>query len=162
MTVIWGRRVMLDRAVEFCESRLFKRLEKMLDLPQELALNLLYHSDRAGSAQSDPPDEISGMVEEVLRPEITLLLQEINKTLIYTASRTRGKSVDVIYLSGPLARYPGVINCLKQQLGIPVHLLNPVTEFACEDKRVGTEELGTAAGMALTAGLALRGIHEGK
>lgn len=88
LTVIWGRRLMLDRAVEFCEQRLLARMKQVLDLPQELALPLLY-GHRVGPATAGEA-ETARTVAEVLRPEITGLLDEINKTLIYMASKTRG------------------------------------------------------------------------
>jgi type IV pilus assembly protein PilM len=94
VTVIWGRRLMLDRAVEFSENGMFTRLKQVLDMPEELAIRLLYgnnpYEKTTGAAiENGGKDEASQMVTEVLRPEITLLLQEINKTLVYMASKTR-------------------------------------------------------------------------
>jgi type IV pilus assembly protein PilM len=160
LTVIWGRRMYLDRAVEFGESRLFDRLKAVLDVPPEQASQLLYQSDRALSLQSSGPDEERQLVAEVLRPELALLLQEVSKTLVYMASRTRGKSVDAVFLAGPVARYADVMNGLKQQLKVPVDVLNPVEDFPAEQKRCIDAATGTQSGMALTAGLALRGMPE--
>ncbi len=155
LTVIWGRRTVLDRAIEFGENRLFARLQSALLMPRELAERTLYRNEPSCTA----PGETAQIVEEVLRPELASLQQEISKTLVYMASRTRGKSVDAIFLAGPVARYAGVIECLKQQLRVPVRILNPVADFAAESD-AGDLLLGTAAGMALTAGLALRGAPE--
>lgn len=160
LTVIWGRRLLLDRAVEFCENRLFKRLEQVLNMPRELAQRLLYAPALATSQEPGPPDESSRMLAEVLYPEMTLLLQEVNKTLVYIASRTRGKSVDLIYLAGPLSCYDGLLHSLSTQLGVPVRRLNPVLEFSDDTRLLGQQALGMAAGMAQTAGLALRGVPE--
>jgi len=158
LTVIWGRRLMLDRAVDFSENRLFSRLKQVLDMPQELALRLLYDHARPDS-NLGVPDEARKMVGEVLRPEINALLQEINKTLVYMASRTRGKSVDKIYLAGRVCNYPGVLISLGEQLHVPVEKLDPVTVFGAQNTRFAND-LGTMAGMALTTGLALRGVRE--
>jgi type IV pilus assembly protein PilM len=159
--VIWGRRVMLDRAIEFGENRIIDRLQTVLDMSRELAMQLLYQRNLPLAAASSVHSETRQMVAEVLRPEMVVLLQEINKTLIYMASRTRGKSVDTVHLAGRVALYPGVVSSLREQLNLPVDILNPIAEFASEKTRIDTENLGVTAGMALTTGLALRGIAEG-
>jgi type IV pilus assembly protein PilM len=156
ITIIWGRRLMLDRSVEFSENRIFLRLNQILDMSHELAMRLLYENDTT----SGKLNETEQMVEEVLRPEIAQLLQEINKTLVYMASRSRGKSVDKIYLTGRVARYLGILNYLQEQLHVPVDILDPVDVFASENCRLHDQSLGSMAGIALTTGLALRGIPE--
>ncbi len=160
LTVIWGRRLMLDRAVEFSENRIFSRLAQVLEMPQELAMHLLYEKNAASDTQSHNSIETDQMVTEVLRPEMALLLQEINKTLVYMASRTRGKSVDKIYLAGRVARYPGILDYLREQLQVSVNVLDPVEVFATEKCRSHDQGLGTMAGIALATGLALRGVPE--
>jgi len=159
LTVIWGRRLMLDRAVDFSENRLFSRLKQVLDMPQELAQRLLYEHAVTPDSNVGVPDEARKMVSEVLRPEINALLQEINKTLVYMASRTRGKSVDKIYLAGQVCNYPGIVTSLREQLHVPVEKLDPVAVFDVPNTRFASN-LGTMAGMALTTGLALRGVRE--
>lgn len=158
LTVIWGRRLMLDRAVEFSENRMLSRLKQVLDMPEELAMRLLYEKNVPPSVENGSPDEAAQMVAEVLRPEIAPLLQEINKTLVYMASRTRGKLVDRIFLSGRVACYPGILNILREKLNVPVEILDPVAVFASKHGKPHEEGLGTVAGIALTAGLALRGV----
>jgi type IV pilus assembly protein PilM len=160
LTIIWGRRLMLDRPIEFSENRMFSRMKQVLDMPEHLMIRLLYESYDDIKNNADLPTEINQMVTEVLRPEISLLLQEVNKTLIYMASKTRGKSVDQIYLTGRVARYTGIINYLREQLQVPVDILDPVEVFASEKYQVSGHTLGTMAGMAMTTGLALRGIPE--
>ncbi|OGS95311.1 MAG: hypothetical protein A3H31_12755 [Gallionellales bacterium RIFCSPLOWO2_02_FULL_57_47] len=158
LTVIWGRRLMLDRAVEFSENRMFSCLKQALDMPEEMAIRLLYEKNATLSMENGSPDEVGRMVAEVLRPEIVPLLQEINKTLVYMASKTRGKSVDQIYLSGRAAGYPGILNSLREKLKVPVEILDPVAVFASKHGHPHEEGLGAAAGIALTTGLALRGV----
>ena len=159
LTVIWGRRLMLDRAVDLSENRLFSRLKQVLDMPPELAVRLLYGHQENAETNNSIPEETRQMVAEVLRPEINQLLAEINKTLVYMASRTRGKSVDKVYLAGRVCNYAGILESLGEQLHVPVEKLNPVTAFASGVSRFA-EDLGTIAGMALTTGLALRGVPE--
>lgn len=160
LTIIWGRRLMLDRPVEFSENRVFSRLKQVLNMPEDLILHLLYENDASIDVKNGNTSEVAQMVSEVLKPELALLLQEINKTLIYTASKTRGKSIDRIYLSGRLARYSGVLDYLRGQLHVPVDILDPVEVFAAEKSKLDNHRLGTMAGIALTTGLALRGVSE--
>lgn len=155
LTVIWGRRLLLDRAVGFSENRMLTCLKKVLDMPEELAMRLLYEPP---SIENGSPDEASRMMAEVLRPEIAPLVQEINKTLVYMASRTRGKLVDRIFLSGRVACYPGILNILREKLNIPVEILDPVAVFASKLRKPHEDGLGAVAGIALTTGLALRGV----
>jgi type IV pilus assembly protein PilM len=156
LTVIWGRRTVLDRAVEFCENRLLNRLKLALDMSPELAIQVLYRV----AGEHGEHDETAQIVAEVFRPELALLHQEISKTLVYMASRTRGKSVDAVFLAGPIARYHGLVHSLRQQLNVPVYILNPVADFSAPKNRDDDETLGTMAGMALTAGLALREVPD--
>ncbi|MDZ4154263.1 pilus assembly protein PilM, partial [Methylicorpusculum sp.] len=170
LTIIWGRRLMLDRPVEFSENRMFNRLKHTLDMPEELMIRLLYENNtnaektngknvNAKSANNST-DEINQMVTEVLRPEINALLQEVNKTLVYMASKTRGKSVGQIYLTGRVAGYPGILNYLREQLHVAVDILDPVEVFAAEKYKLSSHSIGAMPGIALTTGLALRGIPE--
>ncbi|MDI1298375.1 pilus assembly protein PilM [Methylotenera sp.] len=160
LSIIWGRRLMLDRPVEFSENRMFARLKQVLDMPEELMIRLLYETIPNADLAKDKPDEINQMVAEVIRPEIALLLQEINKTLVYMTSKARGKTVDQIYLTGRVARYPGILNFLREQLNVSVDILDPVEVFAAEKYRLNNHILGTMPGIALTTGLALRGVPE--
>ena len=160
LTIIWGRRLMLDRPIEFCENRMFTRLKQVLEMPEELIINLLYEQSANSDLIKDQSGEVNQMVTDILRPEINMLLQEINKTLVYMASKTRGKSVDKIYLTGRVSRYPGILNLLQEQLNVSIEMLDPVEIFASEKNKLKNQNLGTMAGIALTTGLALRGVPE--
>ena len=160
LTIIWGRRLMLDRPVEFSEHRIFSRLEQVLDMPEDLMINLLYADNTNAKTDDVNSLEVKKMVTDILAPEINLLLQEINKTLVYMASKTRGKSIDQIYLTGRVSRYSGIVHLLRAQLNVKVEILDPVEIFASDKNKLKSEHLGTMPGMALTTGLALRGIPE--
>ena len=156
LTVIWGRRTVLDRAIGFGETRLFDRLKTVLDMPRDLSLRILSRDTQSSTSREEDRD----IVEEVIKPDLTVLHQEISKTLVYMASRTRGQSIDALFLAGPVARYPIVVESLQQILKVPVHILNPAVDFAPPGGRGHDESLGTTAGMALAAGLSLRGVPE--
>ncbi len=160
LTIIWGRRLMLDRPVEFSEHRIFSRLKQALDMPEDLMISLLYDENTSARNNQSYSLEVKKMVTDILTPEINLLLQEINKTLVYMASKTRGKSIDQIYLTGRVSRYSGIVQLLREQLNVKVEILDPVEIFTANKSKINSAHLGTMPGMALTAGLALRGLPE--
>jgi type IV pilus assembly protein PilM len=158
LTVMWGRRLMLDRAVEFSEQRLLSRLKTALDLSEQPAKQLLLEYGLATGPRADGIGEFSAGLKEVLRSEFLGLKAEVNKTLIYAASKTRGETVDKIFLVGSVARYPGIAELMSQELSKPVELLNP---FAIFPHRLTQSELAGLwphSDVAVATGLALRGV----
>lgn len=156
MSVIWGRRLMLDREFEFGEARLAARLGKTLDMPEDAALRLLqengFGSDNAGG--------VAQTICEVLRPEFAAFAAEVNKTLIYTASKTRGQSVERVYLLGSVARHPGVAGLVQRLIAMPAEVINVFDVFPARADSAALADLEPIAGIGLAAGLALRGRGE--
>ena len=64
LTVIWGRRLMLDREIDFGEMQLVDKLAKALNLAPDLALGLLHEHGTATSHQ------IGRTIGEILYPGI--------------------------------------------------------------------------------------------
>lgn len=163
LTVIFGRRLMLDRPVDFSEGGLLARLKRVLDLPDDMAIGLLHHHGRAAddcAEASGPSNEIAQTVIEVLKPEVATLVQEINSTLNYVASKTHGQAIDTIYLVGLANHYQGIRTLLGELLQVPVDVLDPLANFAWRTRDAGPRDLGVMPGIALATGLALRGISE--
>src|SRR6266568_4008257 len=71
----------------------------------------------------------SAALTQVLRPQFLALKAEVSKTLIYAASKTRGETVDKIFLVGGVARCPGIAELMSQDLSKPVEVLNPFSIF---------------------------------
>jgi type IV pilus assembly protein PilM len=159
MSVIWGRRLMLDREFDFGEAQLAARLGKTLDMPDDVVLRLLYEHGFGGAAEAGSGD-VAQTICEVLRPDFAALAAEVNKTLIYTASKTRGQSVERVYLLGSVARYPGVAGMVQRLVSMPVEVVNAFSVFASRADAAATDELEPIAGIGLATGLALRGRGE--
>jgi len=161
VTVIWGRRLMLDREIDFGEAQLAATLAAALELPPETATSLLRehgigmgtrgHADGAHT-------ELRRTIHEVLHPACLGLADELAHTQVYVASRTRGSTISRVYLNGSLARYPDIQARIGELIDVPVHLLDPFGAFhegAGKDQdRIGRE-------IALASGLALRGAVHG-
>lgn len=158
LSVVWGRRLVLDREIEFAESALLARVARALGIDDTIARQLLTSKGLHAEALGESADaEVARTLAEVLRPEFASLVAEVNKTLIYTASRSRGRSVDQVYLLGSVGRYPGADRLLQGLLSIPVEVLNPFRAFRSMLPTAELESLKPIAGIALACGLALRG-----
>lgn len=158
LTVIWGRRLMLDRPVEFSEQRLLSRLTNILDIAEPEGRRLLLERGLGTSSGRDDDNEISHTLKEVLRPEFAALKAEVNKTLVYTASRTHGRSIDSIYVAGSIAHYPGIQDLLREQFSVPLKILDPCSIFKHHLTDQELSWLRPHSGVAAAAGLALRGV----
>ena len=103
LTVLWGRRLILYREIEFGENRAIEQVAKSLELPLDSAAALLLEFGVFPETASPYLDrasvEISETVMEILTPGFANIAEQIGNALIYTASRTRGESVEP-HLSG--------------------------------------------------------------
>ncbi|MBI3045852.1 MAG: pilus assembly protein PilM [Betaproteobacteria bacterium] len=155
LTVVRGRGLMLDRPIEFGDERLLARLKTTLGMPDPAARQLLLGT---GFLPAEPRGSQNHDLKEVLRPEFAALTAEVNKTLVYTASRTHGRTIDRMYVTGSVARYPGIERLLKEQFSVPIQILDPFSllPHRLADTRVA--ELRPLSGIAAATGLALRGV----
>jgi len=158
VTVIWGRRLMLDREIDFGEEQLAATLAAALDLPQATATSLLREHGIGSRAGADAHAELRRTIHEVLHPACLALADELAHTQVYVASRTRGSTISRVYLNGSLARYPDIQARIGELIDVPVHLLDPFDAFGGalhkDDDHIGRS-------IALAAGLALRGAAHG-
>lgn len=159
LSVVWGRRLILDREIEFGQRSLVERVVRLLGMNENMALRLLNDCGfRSEPAQHGGDPEMAQTLMEVLRPELAALTAEVNKTLIYTASRSRGRSIDQIYLLGSVSRYPGIDRLVNEMLAVPVEVLNPFRAFGGRLREADLARLRPIAGISLACGLALRGF----
>jgi len=147
LMVVWGRRLMLDRSIEFSEQRLLARVARHLDLPEHAAKRLLAHGG-----------EIDAALREIMGSELLALRTEVSKTLQYAASRTRGNGVERILLVGDLARLPGIAQFLAGGLTKPVEILEPLSRLPHRLSVEQAAELSSHCGVTVAIGLALRGL----
>ena len=164
LTVIWGRRLMLDREIEFGEEQLVGKLAHSLSLPPDIALALLreHGVGAAGGPQHDHggarPD-IGRTIREILHPEFAALAEELLRTQVYVASRTRGSAVSRVYLNGSAARYANIQARIAELVQLPVEVLDPFSAFGAAPAFGAGNTV--SHGIALAAGLALRGHSNG-
>lgn len=161
LTVLSGRRLLLDREVDFGRKRLLQTLSTSLDLPGDATEQLLTRFGFRRTYRIDDPTtehNVAETVTEILKPEFLSLVEDVNKALIYTASETRGGAVSYIYLLGCMADWPGAGRLLGSLLSIPVAKLDPFSGFAGQGQTFGTNPRDHFSGIVMAAGHALRGV----
>lgn len=157
LTVTWGRRLMLDREIDFGEAQLVAKLVASLGIDTDSALGLLR---RHGVGARPEPGAAGGHVDvgrtirEILYPQFCALAEEVVRTQVYVASRTRGSSLSRVYLNGSLAGHPDILGRVAELVALPIELLRPLSGFA---QGARSRSADTQPGIALAVGLALRG-----
>ena len=163
LTVIWGRRLMLDREIDFGEMQLVDRLSRALGLSTEVALALLREhgiGTPAGAPhQAGAAPDIGRTVREILYQEFAALAEELVRTQVYVASRTRGSAISRVYLNGSVARYRHIQERVEELVRLPVELLDPLKAF--QGPALSSPVGSDTHGIALATGLALRGEAHG-
>lgn len=158
LTVVWGRRLMLDRGIDFSEQRLLAKVASLLEVPELEAKRLLLDQGFATANGPGGSNELGATLREVLRGEFGRLGAEVSKTMIYTASKSRGSTVERIYVTGGITRYPGICELLGELLSMPVEVLNPFSIFPHRMKEEYLARLSPRSRLALPTGLALRSV----
>lgn len=104
----------------------------------------------------------TGTVEATTRRNLLqsvseMLLSEIHKTFDFFRASPAGEMMQRVYLSGGCARTEGLIEYLREKLGIPVDELDPFRKIAMDSSTVDAATLrAIAPAMAVVVGLALR------
>lgn len=169
LTVLCGQRLILYREIDFGEDQAIEQLAKSLDMSSPSAASVLREFgvfpdlDRGiGESELASAREIRQTVTEILQPSFHAVAEQVANALGYTALRTRGESIDLVYLLGGVTCWTGADLLLATLLSIPVRILDPLaTVPAARDASVrdGTD---STTSLAVAAGLALRGMANGE
>lgn len=157
ITVVSGARLLCDQAIRFGENQLLERIASELDMPVDSVMQLVHdHSlDPAAIGQHSQDLDIAGTLLQIVKPAFLRLVEEINRTLIYTASQTRGERVSRIYILGSLARWQGTDALLRSLVELDVETIpNPLKPFlsaadAADKERDPAPEIAVATGLAM-------------
>ena len=163
ITVISGARLLFDQEICFGEDELLSHISECLDMSEEAVRQLVneYSFDPRTINKTPAPHnldaDISGALQEIVKPNFLKLAEEINRTLIYTASQTRGESVSRIYLLGGIARWQGCDALLNSLIQLDVETIpNPLQPFTHEYTATDTAR----PEIAVATGLAMHGMTE--
>jgi type IV pilus assembly protein PilM len=160
LTLMSDTRLLADDEVDFGEETVLEKICKTLDMPRELAVDLVHKvSLDPALKELDPElarnaDALTGIV----KPELGRLVQEIQRGLVFAASESRGARADQVYLLGSMARWPGMAELLASLADTPVATVpSPLTLFPSMD---GAQRNESAPELAVATGLALRGFMD--
>lgn len=165
LTVISGARLLFDQEIRFGENHVLELIGTTLDLPEDSVRQLVtvnsldpWVKDRR-RLRDGMDREASITLQEIVKPAFLKLAEEINRTLIYAASQTRGKPVSRIYLLGSLARWQGADAMLNMLIKLDVETIpNPLQVFC---RTTGTRQTPIATPspeIAVATGLAMNGL----
>jgi len=164
LIMLSGRRLILYREIDYGEDQAVETLCKSLDMTPDAASEMLLRygvlaGESSGAAWDDPAAalEISQTITEILKPGLYGLVEQVEMAAVYTASEWHGASVDEVLLLGGLARWPGVDRMLGQMSGVSSRALDPLALCGSEESAERFADLD--AGLAVAAGLALRGME---
>jgi Tfp pilus assembly PilM family ATPase len=166
LTIISGRRLLFDQAVDFGERLLLQRLANTLELSEQACRDLVFGNGLGASSLNMFPQgalaagEVSQTLLQILKPAFFKLVEEINRVLIFTASETHGGSISRICLLGSIARWPGVESLLGELIDIPFSDDRAVFGEIFLDPAEGADNwLQHVPELAIATGLALRGLE---
>lgn len=165
LTVISGARLLFDQEIRFGENRVLDLITAALDMPVEsvrqlVAANSLdpWVKDRR-RLRAGMDREASITLQEIVKPAFLKLAEEINRTLIYAASQTRGEPVNRIFLLGSLARWQGADAMLNMLVKLDVETIpDPLQVFY---RSPGNRPVTTdtpSPEIAIATGLAMNGL----
>ena len=159
ITVLSGRRLIYERDVSFGEKQLIDMLCKDLELDEHEARSMLLKKKSNLSIDENQDGHQSSVTDAlytVLKPMFMLLLDDINRALVYAASETRGLPVKQIYLTSLVATWPGIETFIDSLTDVPVSVLKPFDGFENAQAFVADSDTRGAA----VTGMALFGLTE--
>jgi type IV pilus assembly protein PilM len=162
LTVVSGARLLLDQAVNLGEIKLLESIAAALEMSVDAARELVNNTSFATNTVMPQHDgsldiDISGTLQQIIKPVLLELAEEINRVLVYTASQTHGKSISRIYLLGSLARWEGIDQLLNNLMKLPVETIpDPLKHFGPHTRSAGSSQ--PKPEIAVATGLALNGM----
>lgn len=167
LTLISGRRLLLDKEIDFGAKQLIEQIARGLDITDEMANDIVV---REGLAQPTKKpfgatavltEEDLNPVVEIVRPVFGRLVEEVRRACLYAASESQGDVIENVYTFGTIARWPGADKLLGEVARIPVADTLPLTAiFDGGDQSHTFEYAGIGPDLAVATGLALRGLTD--
>jgi len=166
LTVISGADLLFDQEVSFGENSLIQQTAATLDMPEQMARDLILRSGVGTAAYGESVAaaiDDAGLVNtisEILKPRFMKLVEEIKRVCLYAASETRGGAVTQVYLLGSIARWPGSDGLLSSLTGVDVvKISDPLAPFRSSDIDENSSKVTVVPDIVVAAGAALRGMQ---
>jgi len=105
-----------------------------------------------GVCEKVPADQVAAVTASAT----SALIEEVHHALSFFWTAATDETIDAAYVSGGVARMPGLTHQLSERIQAPVEVANPFAQIHL-DSRIDTPELrGRAAEFAVAMGLAMR------
>ena len=158
LTVLWDGEMLLDRDVEFGTELIADVVAQALEIDAHQASRFVQRYGIGAREDFAPDEDMGRAIENILEPAFNRLAEQIKKALVYTAAETRGGAIDQIYLLGSVACWRGVDRLLGELLALPIETLKPLFGFDSTPRSELPQNLDAIPGVAVSTGLALRGM----
>ena len=167
LTLISGSELLFDQEVTFGEDTLIRQAADTLDMPEDMARDLVLRTGLQPGDRGDPVhttiDEagLVSTIAEILKPQFLKLVEEIKRVCLYAAAETRGGAVSQVYLLGSIARWPGSDGLLSALTGNEVAKIpDPLALFPSAGDSSSQTTSATVPEIVVATGAALRGLQD--
>lgn len=101
------------------------------------------------------------VVSEIMEDATDQLAQEIQRSLDFFAATSSDQKVDRVFLSGGVAKTPGLLEALQEKLGTPVEIMNPLRNVQVDSNKFDMEYIESVSPFfAVGVGLAVRRLGD--
>jgi len=165
ITLISGRRLLMDKEINFGANMLVEQIARSLDMSPTMAEEMAVREGLNQQAKKPfgatvqlTADDLNPLVE-IVRPVFAPLAEEVRRACLYAASESQGDVVEQVYTVGSIARWPGADQLLSEIARLPVATTLPLTAiFDGDDAADSSNYPGIGPDLATATGLALRGL----
>lgn len=167
ITLISGRRLLMDKEINFGANVLIQQIARSLDVSPTMAEEMAVREGLNQQAKKPfgatvqlTADDLNPLVE-IVRPVFAPLAEEVRRACLYAASESQGDVVEQVYTVGSIARWPGADELLSEIARLPVATTLPLTAiFDGDDPAASAGYPGIGPDLATATGLALRGLTD--
>jgi len=167
ITLISGRRLLMDKEINFGANMLVEQIARSLDMSPTMAEEMAVReglnqqvNKPFGATVQLTADDLNPLVE-IVRPVFAPLAEEVRRACLYAASESQGDVVEQVYTVGSIARWPGADQLLSDIARLPVATTLPLTAiFDGDDPAASAGYPGIGPDLATATGLALRGLTD--
>jgi Tfp pilus assembly PilM family ATPase len=160
MSLLSGRRLLSDQAITFAQGTLLDKISNSVGLrPNEIESLVMQYGFDNDDANALYDIDVSKILRESTRKYLSILIDDINRMLVYAASETRGEQVSQIYILGVMAQWPGFDQFILNAVNIPVTIVDPARAFGEKSNEYSVHE---SVALAAATGMALRDLRPRK
>jgi len=163
ITIVENGILRFSRITSVADNTFTKALVTHLNLSVEDAIKNKdkYGFAPVGSAKAEATDDPQEKVQAVLADELLKFVSEVKRSFDYgLAESLESEKIDRIILSGVGAKTPGLLSYFEESFGLEVTLGNPLGSVSLADSINQEQASEHNLQLAISLGLALRGIEE--